>query len=112
MITNAKTYFLASSFHASQSAFRAALCDSFNTPEALNVLRDLVSRTNVYINSRGKDLDESVVERIGRWIGQMLRMFGLGEGETTEIGWGQERNADEASVNVGPFTSVERASSG
>ncbi|KAJ3552423.1 hypothetical protein NM688_g4157 [Phlebia brevispora] len=73
-----------------QGAFRAALCDSFNTPEALNILRDLVSATNVYINSRGANLEISVVERIARWVGSMLRMFGLGEGESSEIGWGQE----------------------
>ncbi|KAG6827339.1 hypothetical protein H0H92_012160 [Tricholoma furcatifolium] len=76
-------------FYESQSKFRAALCDSFNTPVALDVLRDLVSKTNVYINSRGKNLNVGVVENCARWIGQMLRMFGLGEGENLEIGWGQ-----------------------
>ncbi|TFY58096.1 hypothetical protein EVJ58_g6625 [Rhodofomes roseus] len=90
---------LTNSLHSSQDAFRAALCDSFNTPEALNVLRELVSRTNVYINSRGKDLEVSVVVRVTGWVGKMLRMFGLGEGETSEIGWGQERDAGEGSVN-------------
>ncbi|KAG6920156.1 hypothetical protein DXG01_004922 [Tephrocybe rancida] len=77
-------------FHESQSKFRAALSDSFNTPAALDVLRDLVSKTNVYINSRGKNLNVGVVENCARWIGQMLRMFGLGEGEDPEIGWGQD----------------------
>lgn len=90
------------SLRQSQDAFREALCDSFNTPEALNVLRDLVSRTNVYINSRGKDLEISVVVQVARWVGQMLRMFGLGEGETSEIGWGQDQDAGEGSVNVRP----------
>jgi len=54
------------------------------------VLRDIVSRTNTYINSRGKNVNVGVVENIGRWVGKMLRMLGLGEGESTEIGWGQE----------------------
>ncbi|GLB37791.1 putative tRNA synthetases class I (C) catalytic domain [Lyophyllum shimeji] len=89
---------LTSSFHESQSNFRAALCDSFNTPAALDVLRDLVSKTNVYINSRGKNLNVRVVENVARWVGQMLRMFGLGEGETAEIGWGQEAE-DGGNVN-------------
>ncbi|KZT71709.1 cysteinyl-tRNA synthetase [Daedalea quercina L-15889] len=90
---------LTNSLHSSQDAFRAALCDSFNTPEALSVLRELVSRTNVYINSRGKDLEVGVVVRVADWVGRMLRVFGLGEGETSEIGWGQERDAGEESVN-------------
>lgn len=86
-------------FHEAQTAFRTALCDSFNTPEALDTLRDLVSRTNVYINARGANLEISVVERIARWVGSMLRMFGLGEGESSEIGWGQETTG-EGNVNV------------
>ena len=64
------------------------------------MLRDLVSRTNVYINSRGKDLEVGVVVRVASWVGKMLRMFGLGEGEASEIGWGQERDAGEGNVNV------------
>ena len=90
------------SFHASQAAFRAALCDSFNTPEAINILRELVSKTNVYIKAPGGNLEIGLVQRVARWVGDILRMFGLGEGETQEIGWGQERSADEGSVNVRP----------
>lgn len=87
------------SFHDIQSTFRGALSDSFNTPEALNVLRELVSKTNVYINSRGKHLNIDLVENIARWVGQMLRMFGLGEGEKEEIGWGQPDQGFE-NINV------------
>ncbi|KAL7281481.1 hypothetical protein ACG7TL_004796 [Trametes sanguinea] len=90
---------LTESLHASQAAFRAALCDSFNTPEAINVLRELVSKTNVYIRTPGANLEIGLIQRVARWVGDMLRMFGLGEGETQEIGWGQERSADEGSVN-------------
>ncbi|KAJ3751471.1 hypothetical protein DFH05DRAFT_1471576, partial [Lentinula detonsa] len=90
---------LVAKFHQSQYTFRAALCDSFNTPEALDVLRDLVSRTNTYINSRGKAVNLGVVQNIARWVGKMLRMFGLGEGESSEIGWGQEGNAEGGVVN-------------
>ncbi|KAF9069052.1 cysteinyl-tRNA synthetase [Rhodocollybia butyracea] len=90
---------LVTRFHHSQHAFRIALCDSFNTPEALDALRDLVSRTNTYINSRGKAVNINVVENIARWVGKMLRMFGLGEGESSEIGWGQEASGDGAGVD-------------
>ncbi|KAJ3738586.1 tRNA synthetases class I (C) catalytic domain-containing protein, partial [Lentinula detonsa] len=68
-------------------------------PEALDVLRDLVSRTNTYINSRGKAVNLGVVQNIARWVGKMLRMFGLGDGESSEIGWGQEGNAEGGVVN-------------
>jgi len=83
----------------SKLAFRAALCDSFNTPEALRVLRDLVSRTNIYINTRAKSINVALVEQSARWVGDMLRMFGLGEGEKLELGWGQETTGDADSGN-------------
>jgi len=51
----------------------------------------------VYINSRGKALNVKLVENIAEWVGKMLRMFGLGEGERSEIGWGQ---LDDAGVNA------------
>lgn len=91
---------LPSSYHETQFAVREALCDSFNTPIALDHLRDLVSRTNVYINSRGKNLNVGVLENIARWVSKMLRLFGLGEGENSEIGWGQESQGD-ATFDVG-----------
>lgn len=83
----------------SKTAFRAALCDSFNTPEALKIIRDLVSRINVYINSPGRKVNVSLVEQSATWIGDMLRMFGLGEGQASEIGWGQE-DEGAGGVNV------------
>lgn len=84
----------------SKLAFRVALCDSFNTPDALRILRDLVSRTNVYINTRGKSLNVALVEQSARWTGDMLRMFGLDEGEKLELGWGQETTSDANVTNV------------
>ncbi|KAJ8482254.1 hypothetical protein ONZ45_g15017 [Pleurotus djamor] len=87
---------LTASFHEAQTAFREALCDSFNTPSAVDVLRDVVSKTNVYINSRGKGLNVDLVDYVARWVGQMLRMFGLGEGGSSEIGWGQETKDGES----------------
>jgi len=96
------------SLHDSQRAFRAALCDSFNTPDALDVLRNLVSQTNVYINSRGKSLNVGVVENVARWVGRMLRIFGLGEGESSEIGWGQDdQEVGKINVSLIPYTLVD-----
>lgn len=51
------------------------------------------------MNSRGKLVNLAVVEQVARWVGKMLRMFGLGEGEVDEIGWGQDSQGAGA-VNV------------
>ncbi|KAF9564747.1 cysteinyl-tRNA synthetase [Agrocybe pediades] len=88
---------LLASLYQSQAAFREALCDSFNTPAAIDVLRDLISKTNIYVNGRGKSLNVKLVQQTAEWVGNMLRMFGLGEGEKQEIGWGQ---LDEAGGNI------------
>ncbi|KAH7909293.1 tRNA synthetases class I (C) catalytic domain-containing protein [Hygrophoropsis aurantiaca] len=90
---------LTDGFYESQTALRAALCDSFNTPEAIKILRDLVSRMNIYMNSQGKNINVNLVENVARWVGQMLRMFGLGEGEKSDLGWGQEGEHGEQGTN-------------
>jgi cysteinyl-tRNA synthetase len=106
--TNLNRASLIVSFYDSQAAFRAALSDSFNTPTALDVLRELVSLTNVYINSRGANLNADLLEYVARWVGQMLRMFGLGENDNSEIGWGQAEQ-EGGNVNVSQSHSVKCA---
>jgi len=53
----------------------------------------------VYINSRANEVDAGTVERVARWVGGMFRMFGLGEGDPSELGWGQPSHDGTASVN-------------
>ena len=92
----------ANSLERAQTDFRVALCDSFNTPVALDVLRELVSKANVYISASGKALNVGVVTRVARWVGNMLRMFGLGEEPQREgeIGWGRDRSSSLDNVVV------------
>ncbi|KAJ7121348.1 tRNA synthetases class I (C) catalytic domain-containing protein [Mycena crocata] len=89
---------LRTALYESQHAFRVALCDSFNTPVAIGVLRDSITRTNVYITARGKALNIQLLENSARWVGQMLRMFGLGTGRNEELGWGVD-DASGAEIN-------------
>ena len=44
-------------------------------------------------------MNVGLLEIVAAWVGKMLRMFGLGEGELNEIGWGEERQGDD-NVNV------------
>ncbi|KAG8917169.1 hypothetical protein FRC01_002626 [Tulasnella sp. 417] len=82
---------LAAFLTETQNAFRASLCDSFNTPDALDRLLELISRTNVYLQRGRSNINVGVVERVAGWVTKMLRMFGLGEGPATRgtIGWGE-----------------------
>lgn len=94
------------SFHETQTSFRAALCDSFNTPLAFEILLKLVSRTNIYINTQGHIPDAEVVECIAHCVVRMLRVFGLGEGDAAswevEIWWGKEQASSSINVSLRP----------
>ncbi|GJN92849.1 hypothetical protein Rhopal_005887-T1 [Rhodotorula paludigena] len=90
---------LLAKLESAQVAFRAALCDSFDTPTALQTLLDLVSQTNIYLSRGRNTVNIPAVLAVSEWVSRMLRMFGLGEGSPVDakgertIGWGQK--ADE-----------------
>lgn len=67
--------------------FRMALCDSMNTPSALNAIRNLITQCNIYINQTGTHVDGLLVLGIATWVAKMLRMFGLDQKDTAKIGW-------------------------
>ncbi|KAJ8292789.1 Cysteine--tRNA ligase [Rhodotorula toruloides] len=77
-----------------QLAFRTALCDSFDTPTALQILLDIVSKTNIYLARGRRQVNFAVILAVSEWVTRMLRMFGLGEGSPVDgngdkvIGWG------------------------
>jgi cysteinyl-tRNA synthetase len=89
-----------------QLAFRLALCDSFDTNKALQILLSLVSTSNTYVARGRKSINVRALVAVAEWVTRMLRMFGLGEGSPTDgngervIGWGaapvqgQEGSAD------------------
>lgn len=77
---------LAAVFKGTQSDFHAALCDSFNTPEAMRQLLTLVTETNKFISSHipavRSELDRQslvIISKIAGWITHQLRIFGLVE---------------------------------
>jgi cysteinyl-tRNA synthetase len=70
----------------------------------MDVLRELVSVTNVYINTRSAKLNGTLLEYLAKWISRMLRVFGLGNDDESEIGWGQGEQ-DQGNVNVSLISS-------
>ncbi|BGP41854.1 cysteinyl-tRNA synthetase [Rhodotorula kratochvilovae] len=95
---------LLSKLESAQLAFRAALCDSFDTPTALQTLLDLVSQTNIYLARGRAQTNIRAVLAVSEWVTRMLRMFGLGEGSPVEgaagervVGWGAAAAPGEAS---------------
>lgn len=87
-------------FHKAQYEFRVALCDSFNTAQAINVLLNLVGQLNQYLAARGSAYNIQPIRTIAQWVTRMLNMFGLGEGpavsSASAIGWGKEGDSGAA----------------
>lgn len=94
-----------------QEQFRRAMCDSFDTPAGMQVLLDVVSKANVYERSRArKEVNVGTVEAVARFVGDMLRMLGLGEGAVREgnIGWGEAAKEGEANGNINVSRGIRR----
>ncbi|TNY18040.1 tRNA synthetases class I (C) catalytic domain-containing protein [Rhodotorula diobovata] len=99
---------LLAKLESAQLAFRAALCDSFDTPTALQTVLDLVSQTNIYLSRGRSSTNVRAVLAVSEWVTRMLRMFGLGEGSPVEgptgervVGWGTapEPGQEDAGVD-------------
>ncbi|KAJ3000963.1 hypothetical protein HDV02_000032 [Globomyces sp. JEL0801] len=72
-----------------QAAVRVALCDSFNTPSAMNELRALISQGNQYYVDKQKAKSKpnaSVLNKIASYVTKMLRIFGVFDDTNAEIG--------------------------
>ncbi|KAI0208122.1 Cysteine--tRNA ligase, cytoplasmic [Lamellibrachia satsuma] len=76
---------------SSQSSVHEALCDSVDTRAALDAMRELVSSSNVYIDSHRKSgiaTNRLLLQRIATYVTKMLRTFGAIKGDET-IGFAQ-----------------------
>ena len=76
---NDKDHELSESLLKSKMAVRIALCDSFDTKEAVNELAKLVTATNTYIKQPDKNIKVPLLRQISRYIFQMLKTFGVYE---------------------------------
>ncbi|WFD23655.1 cysteine--tRNA ligase [Malassezia equina] len=104
---------LAHQLEDAQCAFRAAMCDNFDTPRGLEILLQLVSKANVYERSSSRDmLNVTVLRNVAQYVASMLRMLGLGEGPVVEgsLTWGHATTEDSSAVNrddiAAPFVRV------
>jgi cysteinyl-tRNA synthetase len=82
---------LAEGLDRARSGLDAALCDSFNTPQAMQVILDLISATNIYMSATPS---LSVVKEVARWVTRIVNMFGLDSNSSPDpIGWTTEATA-------------------
>ncbi|TIC76045.1 hypothetical protein E3Q00_00177 [Wallemia mellicola] len=91
---------------------RAALCDSFNTPAALQVIADLVGDANVYVSqqrSANRVINVDILESIAKYTTKMLSIFGvIPANQLLEIGWSDSDNASggDKEETIMPYVKV------
>lgn len=82
-----------------------ALGSSFDTPQVLRVIADIVRKANIHIGAPNGDLELSAVEAIARWITKIVGILGLDANASPPyegLGWASAA----ASTNVDPATAV------
>lgn len=82
-----------------QDAVHAALCDSINTPLAMDEIMDMINQTNKYMSSNAKSINTHLLNKVAKWITSMLKTFGVAD-QGTDIGFGasgssSNQNAEE-----------------
>ncbi|CAG8805122.1 24719_t:CDS:10, partial [Cetraspora pellucida] len=81
-------------FREKQSAVHAALCDSFNTPTAMDEIMELINKTNIYVSAGRNNISMYVLENIAKYVTKMLKIFGvIGNTSSEDIGFGDSEQS-------------------
>lgn len=87
------------SLEKARKAVHEALCDSFNTPLALSVITDIITKANIYLKQNEKTpsnpsayISLAAIKEIARWLTRLLTIFGLDASSSAvdggdRIGW-------------------------
>ncbi|TPX56049.1 cysteine---tRNA ligase [Powellomyces hirtus] len=88
-------------FREKQDAIHASLCDSFNTPAAMNEIRELISIANAYYQEKAKTKELPNAEMLGKiakYVTHMMRTFGVFTDTNAVIGHSTGALADGKSL--------------
>ncbi|KAG5438763.1 hypothetical protein PCANB_002483 [Pneumocystis canis] len=64
-------------FYNAQDSLHDALCDNLNTSMALDIILDLITKTNIYISQLQNNINILIIINISKWISNILEIFGL-----------------------------------
>ncbi|ORZ26022.1 cysteinyl-tRNA synthetase [Absidia repens] len=76
-----------------QDAVHAALCDSINTPVAMDEIMSLVSQTNKYIATGSKSVNPHLLSKVATWVTSMMKTFGVVD-NGVDIGFGSSDQSE------------------
>ncbi|RNF26338.1 putative cysteinyl-tRNA synthetase [Trypanosoma conorhini] len=81
-----------------EDTVHGALQNNLDTPAAMDALMELVGATNQYLLS-GERTSGTLVQKVGRYVTRMLRVFGVVEGGDV-VGFGAQQGTDDRLVTV------------
>jgi cysteinyl-tRNA synthetase len=89
----------------------AALSNSFDTPQAMRIILELIKDVNIHLKERTTDADLSTVEVIARWITKIVGIFGLDENASPPydgLGWASAKVAGDLDPTtvVQPYSAI------
>lgn len=94
---------------AAKTAVHDHLCDSFNTPGAMQSISELISKYN---SADKSTLNPKDVEEAARWVTSLVNIFGLNghaTADSTEIGWSGIDVPEVAKPFLYPLSSMRDA---
>ncbi|KAI8924349.1 tRNA synthetases class I (C) catalytic domain-containing protein [Entophlyctis helioformis] len=92
-----------------QFAVHAALADSFNTPQAMLEIRQLVSQANQYYQDKVKAKgvpNAALLNKVGKYVTKLMHTFGVYSDANPEVGAPTAGSAQNAEDTVMPFLRV------
>ena len=89
----------------------AALVNSFDTPQSLRVIADVIRKANIHISEHSTNLDLPALEAIARWVTKIVGIFGLDANAAPPyegLGWAPAEIAADVDLRtvVQPFENV------
>lgn len=96
----------AADLEAAQTTVYNHLCDSFNTPGAMQTISELITKYN---SADKATLNPKDVEAAARWVTSIVNVFGLNDSasaDSTEIGWSGIEIPEEAKPFLYPLSTL------
>ena len=78
-----------------------ALCDSIDTPTVMENIRQLITTTNIYMNTVNVTINRLLLRNIGAYITRLIGIFGLNSSasSTNDIGLTQSTEQQSSALN-------------
>lgn len=88
-----------------------ALLNSFDTPQVMRIIAEIIRITNIHVNERKSDADLAGVEAVARWVTKMVGILGLDANASPPydgLGWASASTVASGSPEeiVKPYAAV------